>query len=819
MLWQFTIIERNGTRVIIDEPVGWDSMDKTISRDDTWHGIFFKFSEGNIEFTDIAYFIIKEEYINYGIDGDIGLQIEWKCEDYAPYKEFFTGKLDFQRYNEICDTDCSIKIGIENSTPELLIKNRQDTSVDLLKTTAYDNTTALANYIGLGLNIDVPGKKIKLVNKATKTGGSNYVITDDIDWATGNPSYKQGAYLLGMDTINNNEIPPFNVANVDDYIGNWNSNNPPFDPIFEVQPITDLKCYSNDFVFKGRFKGRVVNNGSASRDFVFTLVIREITPTGGNNIRLSRIIARRQNLVPFNQTWNFDEIYSFSIANVDVGTKYYLHCYTATFITTNGTINITVDNHQETYFQVEAASLCDPSPCKMFMIHETATRVIESITNNELKFKSEYYGRTDSQPYSYTNNGEAGLRSFTNGLQIRRAVLQDTTAPKMFISLKEILEGLNAIDCIGMGIEGNDVRVEPIKYFYNNTIIFEADNVASINKSIITNRIYNQYSFGYDKWETEGSNGLDAIHTKRQYRTQLIHTDVKLEKFSKFITDGYAIETTRRKFGISDDWRYDNNAFLFCLEKKQTIFSLCNMVFYTDFDGIAMANYIDFYYSITPPAGIVIGDTIDIQGTLHNNGIYNIIGVEYFPLLIHLKVQQNIVAEAVTTLAGFFVYKNVVEIGNITTPSNFYDAATVVNYRISPVRNALKWFAWLKQGIKHLQSTAQILFNSGDGNYIAKGQITGGVVYENTAIAENNLIDQSIYNNVTKSAAFIVPEKVVFKYPLGINEFLAISENKYGLVKYRNLNTQQWSYGWISSLKYMPEGGEAEFTLTTAILN
>jgi hypothetical protein len=68
----------------------------------------------------------------------------------------------------------------------------------------------------------------------------------------------------------------------------------------------------------------------------------------------------------------------------------------------------------------------------------------------------------------------------------------------------------------------------------------------------------------------ENYNGLDAIHTEREYRTGLKLKKNELDQKSDIIADGYTIEYTRRKsVEPTADWRYDNDIFIFCLTRSR----------------------------------------------------------------------------------------------------------------------------------------------------------------------------------------------------------------------------------------------------------
>ena len=729
MTWRFTII-KDLIETVIEEPVGWDSITKIIKRDPEWHGLVFNFSENNLQFFEEAYWIIKDEYDEKGVDGNLGIRIEWKCDDCEVYELFYIGKLDFQRYQDFCGDNCYVSIGIEDADSELMIKNRMETAVDLTNNKAYDGTTSLTNYAGLGIDIEVPGKALRLTNNALKTNDTTYDLTDDSDWGhpLGTTGTEQGSFFPGFDNADLSEIEPFTPQSIDDYIRPWSlPSNPGDTQIFTYTEQTLLKCIGSSLQFNGRFKGNITYNGTAGKDLLVYFIVAELYPDNSIWDRVAHNFVSRSNFTG-SLSLDVDHSFSFTLPSAPIGTRYFFYLRISTLITSSGTRQLIIDTHKETFFKIAVTSLCPPSPTKSYLLHEAASRIIESITNDSYKFKSEYFGRTDSEPYAYSGDGCGSLRALTNGLQLRRAVLQDGSNPKVFISLKDLLSSLNAIDCIGMGIEGANLVSEPIDYFYANSIMFIADGVNEITTTVMNERIWNQFNFGYDKFETESANGLDAIHTKRQYRTAVLHSEGKLEKYSKIIGDGYAIEVTRRKFGISNDWRYDQNIFALCLKRYSS----------------------------------------------------------------NLIVDQ----------------------GNITSSANIFDPATVINYAISPIRNAMRWFKWVVQGIRSY-STTKLLFSSGEGNYVAEGLLNTGCINEVGVIAENEALEMSTFSDTTEATPFIIPEKVLFKYPIGLNEFISIAATKYGKIQYRKNDDEPWRYGWIDQLKYSPEEGEAEFSLIT----
>lgn len=789
MIWRFTLIEADDTETVIDEPVGWDALSMVLQRDKDWHGIAPQFSVDNLQFTDDAYFILQAEYLRAGIDGDIGIRIEWGCDDCNCYKLFFAGKIDFSRYQENCGDDCYISAGIEEDSPLTQLKNRGDTDVDLTSNIAFDGVTTLTDYAGLNKTITVPSKALfekaqaSILPITDTTPNTPYSLLGDFDFnaflgtdSGGNEG--AGIIIPKFDNVTLNEIENFLPDSEFDFAGY-----PPGDSIddhldlltdnaFEiinVQP-SSLGNILNNYAIAYRLKGNIhvkFASGPFDSEHPSSAVVQINLKVGAKKdvagvisdvfapIDLGSYSGSSFNSSNEEGFINYDTSGSYDI---DLGNNDRFWLYFIFSITVGNTPNTfppihlleiqgdggnDIDDTPFNFINAELTSLEPASPCKTYLLHEAASRVVESITNNSLKFKSEYFGRIDSEPFAFDADGCGGLRTLTNGLQLRRAVLTDGSNPKVFTNWQNVLDSLNALDHIGFGIEvlpatdpdfpnASVVRSEPVSYFYKPDVVFIADGVNAYTKKIRTDRIWNQFNFGFEKYETESTNGLDAIHTKRQYRIPIQNIDTVLEKLCKYILDGYPIEETRRLFGSTADWRYDQDIFMLCLAR-------------------------------------------------------------------------------VTDL--------IVEQGNIDFAANLFDPPTVLNYRLTPIRNAMRWFNWLVQGIRQIDpDLTQMLFNSGDGNYVAKGKLQGATCFnEANAIEENDPLFVNQFADPDAAKPFIVPEDVSFTYPLGLNEFLFLKENIYGVVQYRRYEDDPWQFGWIDKLEPHHEEGDALFTLVTAL--
>ena len=403
-----------------------------------------------------------------------------------------------------------------------------------------------------------------------------------------------------------------------------------------------------------------------------------------------------------------------------------------------GDIDIQIEYDDVTYFRMSGMQYAPPTACKTYMVNEALARTVESVTDGEMTVYTEYFGRTDAEPYVSITDGCGSLECVTNGLMIRGAVLTTGQLPKMTISFNELFKGLSAIHSIGYGMEDDTftpgkklIRIEPLEYFYSNNVIFTCYAVNEFTLEYDSTNVFSSIKFGYSKYEGESINGLDEFLTSREYRASISNSKNTLDFTCDFIASGYAIEITRGKKNTSADWRLDNDTFIICLERLLSEF--------------------------------------------------------------------------------------IVEQGNITLDSNIIDSATIYNYRISPWRNALRWFNVLFGQFNSNSATAEYKFTNGTGNYYAEGVQTGGCTDERTwaANSESGDINYFSFASYTGNEPLWTAERVLFSYPISVTEYNLIVANRYDKIGYSFANGVTL-YGWIDSIKYKAVGGIADFVLKVA---
>lgn len=872
MIWQFIILNnRTSTETIIDEPPGWDKNRSEIIRDPDWNGIFFENSGELFEWYDIAEALLREEYDVYGVQADMNLVIKQNCGQ--GLAEYYRGRFDFAQYDHICADLCYVKCPVESLDDITSFRNRKNQKADLEATKAFDGIVNLTPYAKLPFDLILPSKGIFIQDRANNekaavveqfegglqptfpsTGGAHNLTTSQIEFGLPDNQLQEiGSFQVGishlMDLTNLNGAGPYFAhfpPGVFPGSGIWPLNLNPFEnftpgspnytdienPVLlevNIQGALDvLECYLGTCVFYLlRLPDRpgVLTNGEADTDYEY--IAQQALNNTGSAVWPSGYNSPNSGALAF--TFNYsgdivlsknDRFYLFlsvtegksqtEIDNVTAGAK---------------ALKLTLDINQS-FVKISNLSHTNPTLAKAFAINETISRVAEVITNDKLRAYSEYFGRIDSEPYAMNEDGCGSLEIVTNGLRIRRQEnkIPGKTTP-FSLSMDDLFNGLNPIHNIGIGIEPdilrpgyNRLRVEPWHYFYNEGLIMSCTNVARIERKVYEKEIYATFRYGYQKWEAEEYNGLDEFLTKRIYRTTLSQVTNELVKLSQFIASGYAAEVTRRKGNIdSKDWRYDKETFIICCSRIQR--------YRVKFDPDAGPHgTVSFEFlgdpAVTFSTGIGGTFTVDILGSQFNDGTMTFVSYDYVGTHLILYVDASsapITAELTSGVsfpsAIYSVNSLFVEVGNIDNPANIIDPGTIYNYRISPIRNAMRWMNKVLESYRQFDADAKIIFTDGDGNIFAEGEMESitcrleiGVIAENATLSKANFDDPDV-----DAKPFLIAERVIYQYPMNVSNYLAMKANPGGKIYFENECDR--GYGWIDKITYTPEEGMANFNL------
>lgn len=561
----------------IDQPNGFADIVLNMKRDDNWHGIFFEASTSDLIFYGEAAQYLMDKKETQGLKSDVTFKAYQSCGVYDEPELIFEGKLDFRKYSDTCGSSCSVTIPVEQTGCIMTLRNRYDQKVDLDSNVAFDKMTPLQPYAGLNFEMEIAAKELQ-----AGIDGSVGEEGDTIN-AEGNSPGGDYRYFLRptYSTERDNSIATGQLLPV----SNWETDGSSLlDTAISPQLLYEdqIDCFAGDFPYSLRMKGTYEIDDPDFGGNLTTIKVTLLTWDGVGNIFDDHVIINSVTIfsgtVALPQSGTFDgSLSGTTTLPAGVGLYAVLEVGISAPISFDATVNITFDD--DTFFTLTAAKLCPATNANVYLINESLSRVVEAITDGCLRAKSDYYGRTDSEPYASDEDGCGGLRILTSGLKIRRA-----DNAKFFASLKDIFDGLKGIDNIGTGIENNPsltgaqwLRVEPVEYFYQDNEILAFEDVPLAKNDVQEQLHYSVIKTGYKKWEVENINGLNEFNSNREYRTSLSTVNNTLDITSAFIAGGYPWEITRlQSFAATGqaDTKFDNDTFIATVERNAYGFNI-----------------------------------------------------------------------------------------------------------------------------------------------------------------------------------------------------------------------------------------------------
>lgn len=394
--WKFYLDD-----VLVDEPIGWNDINLTIKRDEQWQGVFFEASTSTLGFYGDAADTITEAKNNYGFNAEIELRVEAVCGQTV---DILTGQLDFGTYQRSCGNECIVYISVEKSGCTMKVRNRYDQKVDLTKITAFDNFTNLVDYPGLNFTMEVAAQELDArVEGLVDLGGGEETDFEVVNTGPNNIAWVRPLYgRLIFNSINRGQLnDPENVQTDDDELAL------PITPqlLFE----DTITCFNGSFTYDVRLKGRYSGTVFAVPITDARIILGTWDGNGSifTDIDIIDEVALSTPPAPL-EVVEFDETFTGTTPLSD-GVGLY-HILEVNFGATLSGYTLRYQFDEESSFLVYATKSCPPTDATVSLINETGSRIAEAITDGCLRMKSDYYGRTDSQPYQSDEDGCGALR-------------------------------------------------------------------------------------------------------------------------------------------------------------------------------------------------------------------------------------------------------------------------------------------------------------------------------------------------------------------------------------------------------------------------
>lgn len=598
--WRFTINPDSDNKEI-SEPKGWADLPFTLKRDRTWHGVFFEHSK-ELGFYDHptnaaqdAYTFLRDEYEEKGVEGYVILKVELACSDTDDFEQEAEWRLNFTSYKETRGNECFITLNLEESDCLMTFRNRYDQPVTFNENLTFDGTQ-LADYAYLGFNLTLPPKTVLQQSELSSPGfvGADgdshppFTLEQEVSAGTGTVVHEAIGYFgFGLQPDDLDEIDDLEPTE-DGTAGNAAD----LPPNFTIEVGGEYTITVN---VQGRLNWFLTTNAnntdcSGDKDTFNHVEYQVYLEVGGTTVLVwsaSDDGCYQEGDAPLGSNYEFASIPMGTFTDtysLNAGDEIKLYVRMRGEGEWNHDL---IDAHPLNWsltfdgtgtMSIVAYTLSVPSTCVASLINEAGSRILEKITDDCIRLLSNYYGRTDSQPYPAPSgvDGCGSLRAIMCGLDIRQY-----TSGRLAISMKKLFDDLCAIDNIGIGLEDDPersgyqvMRMEDWKYFYTNDIVLTKDKVPLVTIEVRQDMHYSIFKGGYAKYEAEAYLGLDEFLTERNYRTSLTSVKNTLDQVCDMIASGYAIEITRRQKLYSpttlEDWRFDNDVFIVCLRRGES---------------------------------------------------------------------------------------------------------------------------------------------------------------------------------------------------------------------------------------------------------
>jgi len=717
--------------VEVDEPIGWDGVVFTLQRSDQFDGLENLYSD-DLTFYGAGTDLLRDAFESFGFDAQLDCKIEFYCD--LVLDSTIVTVINMLTYKRVGN---QTTVKLEASSVDRKFKNRFETKV---------NFDDLLSIEGEALTPLEPFD-LKLHSKLIRTSASIKELGDPIIMGNDSNAHVPLLYKFDGDLAGTNDVTS---QNVDDKSSNCIiTNGSQFIRNLEITAHFDISSYSE---ITTNDSGTTVFKFSGGYKVYYSILLGDkITPLVTAFIA---DIPATASTVPLTDTFDYTiTIPLFPTMSLFI---YTIEDYENTL--PGDVINraCLFTYNESTEIDIQEDNQIVPSESSAYMIYEVFNRVCESITDQQNAFRSNFFGRQNSLPTAYDENGCGSFTALLNGLSIRKMLDKDGNEYPFIASFSDLYRSCNAIWNLGARVEQDDdgsyyIRVEPKEYFYDNTeVVFTIDSPADVETVVAKDLLFNDIEIGYEKWKIEAVNGIDEFNSRRNYSIPLLNVKNKLQNgggsmLSPYITSGYVIETTRRLQYSSNpttDSEFDNDNFIVCLNRTEVTS--------------------DRYSS--PPAS-------------QSYGI-------------------NEVSERDEAFGAI---------------SDVISSETSYNLRLSPGNMIRNWWNYLAPSVL-LKPSKILKYQSGEGNTLMKttreddcspvsGEINERGNVSQDQFKESNILLSALYN----------PVYISFDYPIDFGNFIAIKEGSNKLIRVNCDNTSY--FGFIKELRFSPNNGSANFKI------
>ena len=154
-----------------------------------------------------------------------------------------------------------------------------------------------------------------------------------------------------------------------------------------------------------------------------------------------------------------------------------------------------------------------------------------------------------------TYNAQSNLDSEpANTVIVPAESIKGTTNSKLKATIADLLKFGRVTWMLGMGAEGNKLRVEPLTHFFRkDDILFTLDSINDFGYHVARDLLYTAARVGYEPQSYDKINGADEFNTTEEYKLPNTRLNAILDLISPIRADMYGIEALRMNRFINTD--------------------------------------------------------------------------------------------------------------------------------------------------------------------------------------------------------------------------------------------------------------------------
>lgn len=512
----------------IVSPTDWPDFNVGYARNEKYYGVFTKFGRP-ASFTYQAMTILQWLYTKYGCEATAILVIEKQRNDWG-YDVIHAGEFDFSQinnYDALGELFFNVSVA-ERGLAELL-KSKENIPQEI----SFDSDSFLMRHDGHKLSLKY-----------------NFVVAYRYE------DKEAFDYLTPITELNHDgEVEPLIVSPIS--LGGYKDNDGTGNDAWLIAKYNIPSC-----LFDFNWQAGVFND-PASHDAYIKYDLLHIVPgvsSTFHNIFTSGTLSA-------NTQSNFNITKQIAL-NLAAGDKIYI--IGGGFSVTSDPILHAVEVSASSRTIVTGVYQLPPTEIRAYQYFTFLNKLLKKALGSQYEVKSNFLNYDQDRKLNYDSNPKWTV--VTSGSAVRQ--IADA---KIKTTISDAYQDMRRWG-LGIGIEGNFIRIEKLPYFFQkNRLVYEFNSIGNFRCYSANDYLGNLITVGYEtSVDPKEVNGRQDFHVKNNFEFPIKRIAKDINWASPYIASIFATEYARSTVfdnKKSDDSQYDNEVYLLDLNGDPTTFT------------------------------------------------------------------------------------------------------------------------------------------------------------------------------------------------------------------------------------------------------